>query len=37
MFGGHPYLIRLIFYHMVCENLSLEEILRQAPTHIVSL
>ena len=32
MFGGHPHLIRLAFYYMVGENLSLEEILRQAPT-----
>jgi hypothetical protein len=32
MVGGHPYLVRLAFYYMVRDNLSLEEFLRLAPT-----
>ena len=32
--GGHPYLISLAFYHITCKNLSLEEILKQAPSDL---
>ncbi|WNZ43929.1 AAA-like domain-containing protein [Leptolyngbya boryana CZ1] len=30
--GGHPYLVRLALYHIVQDNLSLDELLRLAPT-----
>ncbi|MBG0748975.1 MAG: AAA-like domain-containing protein, partial [Planktothrix agardhii KL2] len=30
--GGHPYLIRLAFYHLVLKNITLEEVLKDAAT-----
>lgn len=30
--GGHPYLIRLALYHLTTQPISLEQLLRQAPT-----
>ncbi len=30
--GGHPYLIRVALYHLACHDLSLEELLKTAPT-----
>jgi hypothetical protein len=32
MVGGHPYLVRLGLYHVAREDVSLEELLQQAPT-----
>ncbi len=32
MIGGHPYLIRLALYHLATQPISLEQLLRQAPT-----
>ncbi|MFB2977788.1 AAA-like domain-containing protein [Microseira sp. BLCC-F43] len=32
MVGGHPYLINLAFYHLRTEGVTLEELLRTAPT-----
>lgn len=32
MVGGHPHLIRLALYKIVCEKMSLEEIIQDAPT-----
>ncbi|PAX51563.1 AAA-like domain-containing protein [Brunnivagina elsteri] len=33
MLGGHPYLIRLAFYHLVLEDITLENLLQNAPTN----
>jgi hypothetical protein len=30
--GGHPYLIRLAFYHLVSKNITLEEVLKDSAT-----
>ena len=30
--GGHPYLVRLALYHLACQNVTLETLLRDAPT-----
>ncbi len=32
MVGGHPYLIHLAFYTMAKDNISIEQVLREAPT-----
>lgn len=32
MLGGHPYLIRLTLYHFCCQVLTVEQLLREAPT-----
>lgn len=32
MVGGNPYLIRLAFYHLAADNLTLEKLLEDAPT-----
>jgi DNA-binding CsgD family transcriptional regulator len=32
MVGGHPYLLRLAFYHLYYQNLSLEKLLKEATT-----
>lgn len=32
MIGGHPYLVRLAFYHLVSQKLTLEQLLEEAPT-----
>ena len=32
LIGGHPYLARLAFYHLVKDNLSFEEFITNAPT-----
>ncbi|MBH8575996.1 AAA-like domain-containing protein [Nostocaceae cyanobacterium CENA369] len=32
MIGGHPYLVRLALYHLVRQELSLEQLLETAPT-----
>jgi DNA-binding CsgD family transcriptional regulator len=33
MLGGHPYLIRLALYHLVRQDVSLQQLLQFAPTH----
>ncbi|MGD2182668.1 AAA-like domain-containing protein [Lusitaniella coriacea] len=30
--GGHPYLVRLALYHLALENITLEQLLQDAPT-----
>ncbi len=30
--GGHPYLVRIALYHLAQEQITLEELLQQAPT-----
>ena len=32
MVGGHPYLVRIALYHLAQEQITLEELLQQAPT-----
>jgi AAA-like domain len=32
MIGGHPYLVRLALYNLACQNISLEQLLQEAPT-----
>lgn len=32
MMGGHPYLIRMALYHIARHNITIEELLREAPT-----
>jgi len=32
MVGGHPYLVRLALYHIACEDVTLEQLLQDAPT-----
>ncbi len=32
MVGGHPFLLRLAFYNIQCQNLTLEQVLQAAPT-----
>jgi hypothetical protein len=34
LLGGHPYLIRLALYHLACQDLTLEQLLQEAPTPI---
>ncbi len=33
MVGGHPYLVRLALYYLCQQNISLEQLLLEAPTH----
>ncbi|MCY7279219.1 MAG: AAA-like domain-containing protein [Phormidesmis sp. CAN_BIN44] len=33
MVGGHPYLIRLALYHLAHQDVTLEQLLQDAPTH----
>ncbi|MGD1713972.1 AAA-like domain-containing protein [Dapis sp. BLCC M172] len=33
MVGGHPYLVRLALYYLCEQNMSLEQLLLEAPTH----
>ncbi|MGD1809643.1 AAA-like domain-containing protein [Dapis sp. BLCC M126] len=33
MVGGHPYLVRLALYYLCQQNMSLEQLLLEAPTH----
>jgi len=32
MVNGHPYLLNLAFYHLFCQDLSIGDLLRDAPT-----
>ena len=32
MIGGHPYLVRMALYEVACDYISLEELLKTAPT-----
>jgi hypothetical protein len=32
MVGGHPYLVQLALYHLCQENMTLEQLLQEAPT-----
>ena len=34
MVGGHPYLVRLAFYEIASQHLTLEELLKTAPTEV---
>jgi len=33
MVGGHPYLIRLALYHLARQEITLQQLLQDAPTH----
>ena len=33
MIGGHPYLIRLALYHLARQDMTLQQLLQDAPTH----
>jgi hypothetical protein len=34
LLGGHPYLIRLALYHLACQDLTLDQLLQEAPTPV---